>query len=52
MQASNWMFVAAAYAASLIVVGGYALHVSRTLRRARRALSQAGGPTPAGGPRR
>ena len=41
IQSSNWMFVAAAYAASWIVIGGYALHVQRTLRRARRSLKQA-----------
>jgi hypothetical protein len=41
IQSSNWMFIAAAYAASWIVIGGYALHVQHTLRRSRRALKQA-----------
>lgn len=45
-QESNWIFVAAAYAAAWIVIGGYAIHVSRTLRNARRALAQAGGTRP------
>jgi CcmD family protein len=43
MQGSNWIFVAAAYAAAWIAIGGYALHVHRTLRRARRSLAQSGG---------
>ena len=43
IQGSNWIFVAAAYAAAWIVIGGYAMHVHRTLNRARRALAQAGG---------
>jgi CcmD family protein len=51
MQGSNWMFVTAAYVASWIVIGGYALHAHRTLRRARRALAHAGGAPPAGDPR-
>ena len=42
-QSSNWMFVAAAYAAAWIVIGGYALHVASTLRKARTALRNAAG---------
>ena len=49
-QSSNWMFVAAAYAASWIVIGGYALHVRRTLSRSRRALKQSTANTAAGAP--
>ena len=43
LQSSNWIFVSAAYAAAWIVVGGYAWHVHRTLKRARQALAQSGG---------
>jgi len=38
MQESNWMFVAAAYAAAWLVIAGYAVHLVRTMRRSRRAL--------------
>jgi CcmD family protein len=49
MQSSNWAFVAASYTAAWIVIGGYAVHVHRTLRRARRALAQAGCASSPGG---
>ena len=48
-QGSNWLFVAAAYAAAWIVIGGYALHVTSTLRKARTALRNATGSSAAGG---
>jgi CcmD family protein len=51
VQDSNWIFVTAAYVATWIVIGGYALHVHRTLRRAREALAQAGGMPRTGGGR-
>jgi len=50
MQASNWLFVAAAYAAAWLVIGGYAVHVHRTLRKARHALAQANASTPTARP--
>ena len=51
MPSSNWYFVAAAYAAAWIVIGGYAVHLYRTTSRARRALWSATGPTWPGGRR-
>ena len=50
MQNSNWLFVAAAYAAAWIVIVGYAVHLYRTTSNARRALWNATGPNADGGP--
>ena len=52
LQSSNWMFVAAAYAAAWIVILGYAVYSYRTLSRARQALWHATGPTWRGTPQR
>jgi hypothetical protein len=38
---SNWLFVGAAYGVSWIVLVGYAVHLHRVLRRARKAYDDA-----------
>ena len=48
MAEQNWMFVAAAYAATWVLVLGYGLHVHRALRRARRAYDEATAGRPGG----
>ena len=41
MVDQNWSYVAAAYVAAWAVIIGYAIHVHRTLARARRAFEEA-----------
>jgi len=52
MRDSNWLFVAAAYAATWIIIAGYAVHLFRTGRRARRMLAQASAESAPGGRRK
>jgi hypothetical protein len=41
MMASNWTFVAVAYAAVWVAIGGYWLHVHRVLKLARARYEKA-----------
>ena len=41
MADQNWAYVTAAYVAAWVMIIGYAVHVHRTLARARRAYQEA-----------